>query len=62
MAQLILPCPIKKAASSVHDWTKFCLNDFLEDIENINWDAILHLDADDPRLSFDIFTTLLSVF
>ena len=47
--------PTKKAASSVHDWTKFCLNDFLEDIRNINWDVILHLDADDPSLSFDIF-------
>ena len=29
--------PTKKAASSVHDWTKFCFNDFLEDIRNINW-------------------------
>ena len=24
-------------------------------IRNINWDVILHLDADDPSLSLDIF-------
>ena len=45
----------KKCAFSVNDWNKFCINDFLEEIRNIDWDAILFLHANDPSLSSDIF-------
>ena len=47
--------PSKKGNSPVHDWSKFCLDDFLGEIRSLNWDAILQLHADDPSLSFDNF-------
>ena len=50
--------PPEKTSSPVHDWSKFCLNNFLDDLGKINWDDSLH--TDDPSLSFDIFHNTVS--
>ena len=37
------------------DWKKFNHDAFLTELHDTNWDVILHLDADDPNISFDNF-------
>ena len=37
------------------DWKKFDQDAFLTELRNMNWDVVLHLDAEDPNLSFDSF-------
>ena len=57
---LLKNAPIKrishsKQSNSTYDWSKFHSDNFLNDIRQINWDDTLHLLAEDPSLSFDIF-------